>query len=159
MAYPRFQRARQFKFVRYQGIDVGVAQTTWVGLGTGDLELAAQVGDVLEVGASYRVSNAAVEMYFDLHTYVSSARVNSVGSGAAAADTQLGIPGLIATSGVTGGIGGGALYTVVAGDISNGLVLLRPVFRGASTTSRQILGASPNFIHYWAKNLGPADPN
>ncbi len=55
MSYPRHQRARDFKFIKYiSGNFTGLVATTWTDLTASalDITLVAQVDDILEVGAS-----------------------------------------------------------------------------------------------------------
>lgn len=164
MPYPRFMRARSFKYATRSSGDVVITTSTWANIDTGlDLTLNVQVGDVIEVGLSgrwlYNSSNAFAAL--DAATLVAGAPVNYV---AGSAETNVG-EGAMAWFGENAGgtisspVGGSVMYAVQAGDIASGKVTLRLRGRLLTGTTRTLLANTTEKLHWWAKNLGPVDPN
>jgi hypothetical protein len=163
MAYPRFQRARSFKFASRTSGDVSINSTTWVNVDTGlDITLDAQVGDVIEANLVCRVSAASTPYFVaDFHTLVSGTPTNSLVTG--------GAPGTSPASSFAGWaranvpnaptyayLDGSVLYAVQAGDLSSGTVTLR--LRAVSSAAVTVFASDPA-LKVFAKNLGPADPH
>lgn len=163
MAYPRYRAARSHKsFLRTAG-NLTLNSTSWADLPTvgttWDLVLAAQVGDTVEVGLSARIDSEAVELYLDVVTIVSAAAVTSVGNQAAPSSTTRGVSAWTGIPSVVGKAAGSALYTLVSADISSGTVTLRLRYRTSSATNKVLNAVADYPLHFWGKNLGPADPN
>jgi hypothetical protein len=162
-SYPRFQRARDFKFFTRTAGDLTINSTTWANLPTigttWDITLTAQVGDTVEVGFSALLSPEAVVAVFDAVTVVSGSLVNSVASQTTPNDSYEGVAAWFATSSVAVGAGGVVMYTLLAGDVSAGTVTLRPRYRTSTATNRTLNAATNQPLQFWAKNLGPMDPN
>lgn len=132
--------------------DVSVNTTGWQNVDTGiDLTLAAVAGDEIEYTISLYCNSANNALKFDVATIVSGSPVNYFG-GAGGADS--GVPGWWAPASQDGGISGGVLYTVQAGDISGGNVVLRLRVNPANTTARIIAASSATPLIVSAKNLG-----
>jgi len=109
------------------------------GPGTGglDLTIAAAAGDVLLVTGTFIFNNGtAVNVFFDVATWVSGAAVNYLGQSAAGANTGLAFQ----ASAVVGQVGFTQQYVVQAGDISGGNVALRTLYRagGARVVGRSV---------------------
>lgn len=161
MAQPRFQRARAHRFERYTAGTITLNSTSWANMpGFGTLTLEGQVGDVIEVGLNCNVANEAVAALLDVVSSVSGAPTNSVGTGGAAltSTTGDGIRGWVSAASVTTTVGPPAFYTLQSGDISSGQVTLRLRYRTSSAANKAIYSASDAGIFFYAKNLGPADP-
>jgi hypothetical protein len=166
MAYPRFRKARAHKFIkRATGSDLSLATTAITDLGAAtngpgaagfDIALPAQVGDILEWGFNGLLESAAVVTSFDIYTIVSSSRVNPFGAGLSASlGSTVGVLGWYAVSGRANNLVGSAMYTVQAGDISAGIVTLRPHYAATSSTARTLYCNASDPLMMWAKNLGP----
>lgn len=156
MAYPRFQRARDFKFYNV-GMQYSLTSTSWANINTGvDIVLSAQAGDVIEVQMDALWDFVNEFKFVDVATIVAGNPVNYFGHGSSEPSTGEGIRAWYG-SGQTADyhtIGGGSIRELVAGDIENGQVRLRLRARGLSTTGRGL-----SVYRWWAKNLGPQDPN
>lgn len=161
MAYPRFQRARQFKKVVYTGGNITLNATALTELAALDMVLTAQVGDQIKYGISGRLDSAAVATGFDVYTIVSSARVNPFGPGLSASlgSTQ-GVPGWYGPTGVPSLLTGEILGPPLAvGDLASGEVRMRLVVAQTAATARNLHATANVPLIVWAQNLGPADPN
>ena len=160
MAYPRFQRAQAFRTYRRTSGNITLNSTTWANVDTGaDLTIEAQVGDVIEVGINCIAGNEAVDAWMDVGFLVSAAINSSVGSGEITTTTGDGILGWLIGNGVQDKPGPPAHKTLVAGDIdANGRVTARLRYRTASATAKTIYAGTANPFLFYAKNLGPADP-
>lgn len=162
MAYPRFQRARAFKFSRHTSGNVSVTSTSWANFDTGlDLVLDAQTGDVVEVGLSALGDSAgtAADILFDAGTLVSSAIVNVVSTGTSENGSSDGVAAWYCYRSMLAGAGGSVMYALQAGDIASGTVTLRVRVRLSSAGSRSVLASTNDPVCFWAKNLGPVDPH
>jgi hypothetical protein len=169
VSYPRFQAARAFKKVRRAtGTNMALANvgTTWTDLATAtngpgaagfDLTLSAQVGDEIEVCPSWGTGAEAFIPYFDVATVVSAAIVNAISSGVAPSTSGFGVYAWAGFNGANGRSTGGHLYTVQAGDLASGLITLRPIYR--CTGVKTVYSDATLPFMFYAKNLGPADPN
>lgn len=150
MAYPRFQKARNFKFVNFT-TDPSVTTTTFVAVGgVTDLTIAAQAGDVIEAACFFRWNNEAFGGRITYATIVSSSVVTQPGN---------------VTYGLAGGYGGPSLYTnillshrlvLTASDISNGLVTVRLLAKVDTAGTKTIEGVSGG-SQFAVMNLGPQD--
>lgn len=154
MTKPRFALARAFKFASRSSGNLTLNSTSFANVDTGlDLVLAAEVGDVIEVGVSVVMGAEAVIAMFDVYTIVSASPVTGFGG----------------TNGVSGWyvsaladnmhVGGSVMSTLVAGDISSGTVTLRLRYKTGTAANKTLLANTANPLHFWAKNLGPADPH
>lgn len=167
MAYPRFIRARSQKTILSNtGSSLATSSTTWVelatttngpGAGGFDLILPAQAGDVIEYSVNGMWANEAVASRMDIATIVAAAIANSF-SGQSLASATFGIQGWSAQASAFSPITGSAWRTLVAGDVSGGLVTLRPYVRVDSAVTKTFLRASANPFFARAINLGPVDP-
>lgn len=161
MGYPRHQRARDFKvFTRTSG-NLTINSTTWADLPTigttWDAVLTAQTGDVIEVCVTGITGAEAVSSYFDVATIVSAAPVNYFATAGGASGQ--GIPGAVGQALSNIYFLGIYMRTLVAGDISAGTVTLRLRYRTNTATDRTIFATADVPLQFWAKNLGPQDPN
>jgi hypothetical protein len=157
MGYPRFQRARNFKFVNRTTGNITLSSTTWSavdGAGGLDIVLMAQVGDVLEVGLSAVWNNEAISGYLDVGVLVAGSLVSYIGT---AAVPGTGIEAWYGQPSATSAIGGSQMRALVAGDISSGVVTCRPYGRVNTSGSKTLLAAPSDPFHFWVKNLGPMD--
>lgn len=164
MSYPRFQRSRDFKqFIRTAGDLTLNSNATWANLPTigttWDIVLAAQSGDTVECGFSGVIDSAAVTQFFDVATIVSAAAVNSIGSQVAVSNSNQGVMAWYCAISVLVAFGGSVMYPLVVGDISSSTVTLRLRYKGDAATNRNLHATAGYPLHFWAKNLGPADPN
>ncbi len=168
MAYPRHQRSRDFKFfTRTVGnLSLVPAGNIWADLptigATWDAALTAAIGDVIEVGLSATSDHiAGTNTFFDVFSMISGAVVNSFASGVAAINTSTGISSWWHSNAIAGQKSAGSvMYTLQAGDISGGIVIARLRYRNDGTTAaRNLYGTAAMPLQFWAKNLGPADPN
>lgn len=161
MAYPRFQRARAFKFATRTAGNVSVASVSMAAVDTAlDIALEAQAGDVIEYGVNALWSNQAFDGLLDVRTMVAGSPVNSLGSGGS--DLTGYVSGWYALGSNFASVSGSMFYAVTAGDIASGLVNLRLFARlGSAGTRTLFAGAFPtnNPLQVFARNLGPVDPN
>lgn len=160
MSYPRFQLARSHKhFTRSVG-NLTLNSSTWADLPTigttWDAVLSAQVGDTIEAGVSGVLGAENVQIHFDVATIVAGVVTNYFGSGTV---SNAGVCAWLAEAVQTTNIGGSAMRTLVAGDISAGTVTLRLRYRGSAATSRTLYASADLFFQFFVKNLGPVDPN
>lgn len=108
------------------------------------LTIAAATSDVLQISLLSRYDNAAVNAFIDVATIVSAAPVNYV-SGGTGLSTEFGIAGWVGLSGTQQSFGGPVFYTVQAGDISGGNVVLETYYRTSAATNRGLrAGTSAN---------------
>ena len=161
MAYPRYRAARAHKvFTRSTG-DLTLNSTTWADLPTigttWDAVLAAQTGDVIECGVSAFWNAEAVVGHLDVATIVSAAAVNYFATAGGA--SGYGVPNWAGIANAQSNAGGPYLYTLVAADISSGTVTLRLRYRTSAASNKTLYAQSILPLQFYAKNLGPADPN
>lgn len=164
MAYPRHQRARDFKvFTRTAGDITLSANLVWTDLPTigttWDITLQANTGDVLLAGISGVVDTASVVTFFDVQTIVSGTATNSFGSQTTVINANRGVMAWYCAINVLNNLGGSAMYTVVAGDIVSGGVTCRLRNENASATTRNLHATVDYPLQFWIRNLGPVDPN
>jgi len=158
-------RSYQNRFASYRYVAGNVtlnSSATWANLPTigtaGDLTLNASAGDVIEVGISGLISNAATATGFDVVTIVSASPVNSFGNNGAVA-AWASFQGISAWSGTNGAecqLAGSFAYTLAAGDINAGTVTLRIRSSNTNATTRTLYANAVNPFSWFAKNLGPA---
>ena len=159
MAYPRYHAARAFKFIQRTSADFTANSTSWVNLDTGlDLTLAAQVGDVIECGVSFQAENEASTFRLDVGTLVAAAIVNYFG-GAVDPGSNYGVSGWTAAGGTAQSVCGSVMKALVSGDLSSGTVTLRLRYRTDSAANKTVHAVTARPFQFWAKNLGPVDPN
>ena len=165
MTYPRFQRSRDFKtWIRTAGdLTLNSGAAVWADLPTigttWDTALAAQTGDVLEANLSGIIDSAAVIAYFDVVTIVSAAAVNSFGSQTAVANANKGVMAWYSAISVLNNLSGPAFYTLVAGDLSGGLVTCRLRYQTLTATNRNLHATVDYPLQFTVRNLGPVDPH
>jgi hypothetical protein len=133
--------------------DLPTIGTTW------DITLAAQVGDVIEAGLSGVIDSAVTISYFDVVTIVAGVATNSFGSGTTPANANKGVMGWYCATTVLNNLTGSVLYTLASGDLSAGLVTVRLRSQNSNATTRNLHGTVDFPLAFWAKNLGPMDPN
>lgn len=167
----RYQQARAFKTLQLKsGTSLTTTSTAWIDLATAtngpgaggyDLGLAASVGDVLEAGINALWMNEAVNGRLDLATIVGGAIVNTFSGGTLAGTpgTTFGLSGWSGLVNAYFPIGGGAWYTVQAGDLSAGYVTVRPYVRVDAATLKTLGKSAGNPLLFAVKNLGQPDPN
>lgn len=164
MAYPRFNRSRQFKQVsRNAGsMTVSTVANVWEelaaesgGPGTGGFDLTlkeVQPGDVLEAGFSTFLGNQAGAMMLDVRTMVSGTPVSSLSN---ISLNSLGSP-WYATASQLIHLGAPIFYTVGAPDLLNNTCTLRPYVLGQTTTARTVYADATYRFQFWVRNNGPA---
>lgn len=149
------QGNRDYAFARRASTDITCNSTSWANLDTGlDLTLTAASGDIIEVSASGAWNNQSPFGALDVATIVSAAPVNYISGGGGASD--LGISGWGGAASVTTIMGASVMYTLQAGDISSGTVLLRLRYRTNSAANKVLNATTVLPFHWSAKNLGPA---
>jgi hypothetical protein len=156
MASPRFRRARAHKFIiRTPGdLTLAASATAWAAVDTGsDLTLDAQVGDTITVNAGAYVSSVSSAMFFDVASMVSGSPVNYWGGSGGSGD--FGITAWTVPSGGAAGIGGAWPRAISAGDLVNGKVTLRLLYRGGGATVNASAGRPLMFM---IDNIGPVAP-
>lgn len=157
MAYPRFRRARAHKVVNHTSGNIAVTSTTFGLVAPGfEITLAAQPGDTIECGMTGQASNEGVELQFDVHTTVSGTAVNRFG-GTGVVSANGGVGAWKAMPSNYFGFGGTHLRVLTAAEIVTGQVTLRLVARITTAGTRTIFASGPESLHFFAKNLGPAD--
>lgn len=158
MAYPRFQRSRDFKRRQRTAGNVTVTAGAADFDTSLDIVLVAQVGDVIEYGVNGRGTMVSgSDGTFDVATIVSSAPVNYFGTGMVAGQ---GVQSwYIPNSAGNFPLSGSMLYTIVSGDLSAGTVTLRFRRFGGGAGASVVLANATTPFTVWAKNLGPQDPN
>lgn len=143
---------------RYTTGNLTLNSTVWANVsGPADLVLAADAGDVVQVGISAAVGNEAVDLYLDVVTMIGSTVTNSFGKDGTPSNTHQGI---VAWRGITGAYaspGAGFWYKLVAGDISSSTVTLRLRYRTASAANKTIFCATDYPFVFFARNHGPVE--
>lgn len=162
-SYPRFQRARDFKFFTRTAGNLTLNSTAWADLptigSTWDITLAAEAGDVIECGISAVWGAEAVYGSLDVVSMVSSSPVNAWGGSATSGSTGSGVGAWQGPTGINDGSGGPVMRTLVSGDISAGTVTVRLRYRTNTAANKTLFGSVDNGFQFYAKNRGPADPN
>lgn len=153
MPYPRFQRARNFKFASRSSGDLTVSSTSFTAVDTAlDHVIEAQAGDVLEIGLQALWGGQAFYGRLRAVTVVGST-VTSQTFG----DGTTGNAAWLGTNTGFVGVGGSLMYQVVSGDVSNGTVKVRLEVRVDSGT-KTLASSTASPVHFWVKNLGPQQP-
>ncbi len=131
--------------------------TSWANVDTGlDLTLSASTGDVIEATLSGTWNADAVQCCLDVVTVVSSSPVNSFATGTTVtASTLEGVGAWLGNNGIQSDISGSFFYTVVAGDISGGNVLLRLRYRTTSAANKALIATANVPFVVFARNHGP----
>jgi hypothetical protein len=165
MAYPRYLRSRDHKFVRRTSVTTATFTTTTAAQidTTLDITLAARSGDTIECGVSAFWAGSANSEYgaLDVATIVSSSIVNYFSNGTGT-HAQYGVVAWMSNHTVVTNeppAGGSFMYDVQSGDLSGGLVTLRLVGYLSAAGSRALTVSAALPLQFWAKNLGPQDPN
>lgn len=161
MAYPRFRKARNFKFIKRTSGDITkTSVTNWADFLTdSDLTLPASVGDVLLYDINGLADSTNIALIMDVATLVSSAPVNSFGGGGATSGaTGDGVLAWLLDIGTTRRIGGAAWYTVQAADIVSGKVTCRTRCRTGGGT-RVVSSTANDPLFLFLENLGPVSPH
>jgi hypothetical protein len=164
MAYPRFQMARSYKYKNRTSGDITLNSGTWADVDTGlDVTLAAQVGDVIEVGGSWLVAGSTTTaVFFDAVSIVSAAPVNSWGIDGAVGTSVEGIQAWRCDSnsiGLNQKASGGMMRVLLAGDIASGFVTVRLRYKQGTAGAQAMYNNANRAVQFWAKNLGPVDPH
>lgn len=132
--------------------DLTLNSTTWANVDTGmDITLPAATGDLIEASVSALAGAQAVSIYMDVATIVAGSPVNYFASSGGGSDTPAPWVGFASATTV---ISGTVMYTVQAGDISGGNVVLRLRYRESSATNKIISGVAGIPLHFAAKNYG-----
>lgn len=132
---------------------VAMNSTAWADFDTGiDLTIAAVAGDKLIVGLSGQHGSEAITAYLDAATIVSAAPVNYVGVAGGATDQ--GVLAWLCPPVGFAGIGGTVLYTVQAGDISGGNVVLRLRYRTSSAANKTLAATATAPLKWYVMNIG-----
>lgn len=157
----RYALARAFKKAQRTAGHVTFSSTTPTALDTAlDLTLAASVGDEIEVGVNGAWGGSGTTNYgaLDVASLVAGSAVNWWGTGIGGAN--YGIVGWLSLNANQDRIfGGSKLRTIVAGDIASGYVTLRLFGWVTTAGSKQVFADTALPFQFWAKNLGPVDPN
>ena len=121
-----------------------------------DLTVSAQVGDLLEYTINGSMDNGGSSESFDVVNVTSSI---FWASGTTTALTY-GHMGWRCQTSVEASIQGAVTYTVVAGDISAGLVKCRLHYRSDSSNARTVYGGGTagTMLYVSLRNLGPVLP-
>jgi hypothetical protein len=152
-------RSRNFKFATRSSGNFSLSNTSYAALDTSlDLTLEAQAGDVIQVGINaVWHSDAAVSGNLDAATLVSAAAVTWFSSKTAVQKPN-GVGGWYGEASRLAAIGAAPMLTLVAGDITAGLVTVRLFNKVGAAGTRSLFASDPIF-EVWAKNLGPPDPH
>lgn len=138
--------------------DFTLNNTSWANLDTGlDLTLAADAGDVIQVGISALVANEATALYLDVVTIVSSTVTNSFATGGAVNASGQGIMAWRGSASVEQAVGGPFWYKAVSGDISGGNVTLRLRFRTNTAVNKTLYAQTNLPLVFTAQNHGPVE--
>lgn len=129
--------------------DISVTSTTFVPADTAlDLTLAAVAGDVLLIAPNGLWDTGAVIGQMDVVTMVGTTQTNFVSGNAR------GVAGWSAPANVNAEIGGPMFYTVVAGDISGGNVVLRLMVNVLTAGTKVLYAGGAYRLAFAAVNLG-----
>lgn len=142
--------------------DLTCSATTWAAMTASALDitlgnatsLPITAGMKLEIHLNGFTGSATPGLFFDIATIVSAAPVNFISGLANASNTDAGVQGWRAGGSTNTNASGGVLYTVQAGDISAGTVLLRPYWVLSTAGSRSILANTNAPLMFWAKVSG-----
>jgi hypothetical protein len=137
--------------------NVTLNSTSWANVDTAlDLTLGGSAGDVIEATLSALWNADAVQACLDVVTVVSAAPVNSFATGTTVtASTLQGVGAWIGNSGIQADLSGSFFYTLVAGDISGGNVLLRLRYRTTTAANKTLIATTDVPFVFFARNHGP----
>lgn len=155
MAYPRYLKARDFKFSKrtsgnFTTAAVGASTFTVVDA-TMDLVLSAQIGDTIEVGIDCITLRPTADIFLDVGTLSGAAIVTRFAGGTS------GIPGLYSPN-ATNVLDATYVLTLAAGDVTSLTTTVRLLY-ATSAASQTIQASTASPLLFWAKNLGPSDPH
>lgn len=162
MAYPRFQRARAHRFFTRTAGNLTLNSGSWANLPTigttFDIVLEAQVGDVIEAGIKAHTGGEGATAAFDVVTIVSAAYYSSF-STQSTTRPSAGAGAWFVESAYAVDVSGSFMYVLTSGDISGGQVTLRVQYSQAAGSNKTLYANTANApFQFYAKNLGPADP-
>jgi hypothetical protein len=142
------------KVIRRTSGNITLTSTSWANVDTGlDLTLPAATGDYVEVELNAFLGSEAAYTRLDVGSLVSAAIVNTWGANGAESAGSEGAGGWTGITGVFTPVSGGIGRVLVAGDITDGNVVLRLRYR---TDANKTLNAnSNNQLVFMAKNFGP----
>jgi hypothetical protein len=150
------------EFRRSTGDVTLTGTSTWSTLTTigtgGDLTLAAAAGDQIQAGIFFAVLPVgAASLAFDWVTVVSGTVTNSFSLAAAAPATwsNLNATGWHVAGAIAMPFSGSQHYTLGAGDVSGGNVVLRLRYAMSSAVNKEIYAAADRPLVLWARNHGP----
>lgn len=118
-----------------------------------DLVLEAVVGDIIEVGVAGLWDSESVDAYLDVVSLVSGSPVTYLSGNTS---TGNGVLAWTGPSGIEQAIGGGLLYTVIAGDLSSGTITLRLRARTAAAVNKTFTAGATTVFKWFAINHGIA---
>ena len=149
MAYPRFRQSRAHKLVTKTDGSLTATMSYVLIAGTA-IPLRAGAGDRIIVGVSGLWDNQAPNGMLMASTVIAGAVVNDFLSG-----QDNGLLCWFGAGSVFSGISGNSPpYSVVAGDLSNGIVTVQLKFR-ASAAGKVLRATAVDTLVVWAENLGP----
>lgn len=156
MPYPRFQRSRTHKFTTRTAGDLSITSTTFTAVDVAlDITLEATYNDVLEIGLQAQWGAEAVVGRLRAVTVIGATLPTTAMLG----DGTLGNPAWIGNASSTTGIGGSFMYAVKTADISNDLVQVRLEALVDTAVAKTLSASVATPLHFWARNIGPVDPN
>ena len=159
MPYPRFQRSRSHKFALRSTGDVAITSTSFTVVDGGmDLTLDVQPVDVVELGVSLAAAHntASGLIAFDVGTLVAGSVVSRVSG-----NTE-GVSGWRESRAATAElvpISGSYLYVVTGADMVGTTATFRLLARTNTGTLTVYADGAARRLQFWARNLGPVDPN
>lgn len=139
--------------------------TNWSTLTTigtaGDLTLAADAGDVVEIAISFLIASASANLGFDAVTVVSGTATNSFSQSSGVPTTYTNLNSASAwfcnQLATAQAVGGSLFYKLVSGDISSGNVTLRVRYVMSSANNATLYATTSNPAQIWARNHGPVE--
>lgn len=121
-----------------------------------DVTVAANAGDLVEVGVSGLLGQQGQFVTFDVYSRVSGSNVAPWGPGVAASLTPSGVQAwYITNSAVENTLGGSIARVVTSSDVSSGSLTLRLMYCKATSTARTLYANANNPLKVWAINHGP----
>jgi len=158
MAYPRSVRSRSYKTAKRTAGNVTVGAAAFNVDTALDMTIPAQVGDTLRYAISSRFNaSTGSDATVDVGTLVSAAIVNYFGGGMTVGAGWQGW--YCANTTTSQPLTGPAWYTVVAGDLSSGLVTVRLRAIGGGSGAVTINATATSFLAVMVENLGPVSPH
>lgn len=133
------------------GSNINLSSSSYSALGFTDITIPAVAGDMIEVGAGFRLDAGAGVFFGDVATIVSGSVV-SYASGLGAGSN--GIAGWLRLPGAAGYVSGGVLFPVSSGDISGGTVTLRLLAK-TDGAARAVVAGGGEYPTFHAINHGP----